>query len=434
MRPAARLQAAIELTAEIEAEAFAAGLSLEDTVRRFLRQRRYAGGGDRRTVTGLAYDAMRHRGEDLWRLSGRDSMACRLALRLALAGENWQDFFSGGEPHGPSPLSPEDIAAIGEGAEADIGEAPLAARYNFPDFLTAPIEARFGASVDAEMAALAQRPGLDLRANGLKSNVDEVRKAIEKEGIISKQTPFSPWGLRLPAGTAIQSLASFTRGLIEVQDEGSQLAALVTDARPGQQVVDLCAGAGGKTLALAAMMENRGQIHAFDSDARRLKPLAGRVQRAGVRNVQAHARDDEGEARLTTLKGRCDIVLVDAPCSGSGTWRRDPSLPWRLTAERLGALVGTQGKLLAEAATLLRPGGRIVYVTCSLLPQENEAVIARFLERNKAFEIIPYEEFLKEKVRSDLPPSYSSDTRFLQLGPARHGTDGFFVAALRLRD
>jgi 16S rRNA (cytosine967-C5)-methyltransferase len=268
----------------------------------------------------------------------------------------------------------------------------------------------------------------------LKANIETARKELEKEGITSEPTPFSPWGLRLPPGTAIQSLAAFTRGLIEVQDEGSQIAALATDVRPGQQVVDLCAGAGGKTLALAAMMENHGQIHAFDNDARRLKPLAGRVQRAGVRNVQAHVLDGEGEAKLATLKGRCDVVLVDAPCSGSGTWRRDPALPWRLTAERLDVLTQTQGSLLAEAAALLRPGGRIVYVTCSLLRQENEGVIERFLESNKAFEILPYEGLLKDKVRSLLPSSFSSDPRFLQLGPARHGTDGFFVAALDLHD
>jgi len=434
MRPAARIQAAIDLVALIETQAEAGGISTDEAIRAFFRQRRYAGAKDRRAVTTLALEVVRRRGPDGWRLGGRASPRLRVALEIIHEPQAWghvDALFGTDDPHGPEALSPDETAAIEAVRSRDLDAAPPDARYGFPSFLTAALTARFGQRLDEEMAVLTQRAGLDVRVNRLKSDIDKVRQVFEKDGISSEKTPWSPVGLRLAAGERIDGLAAYVAGDMEIQDEGSQVAALLTGARPGEQVLDLCAGAGGKTLALAAMMANKGQIFATDTDARRLKPIHQRLQKAGVRNAQAFVLDAAGRQRLVELKGRMDLVLIDSPCSGSGTWRRDPALPWRLTPQRLEALNATQLALLREGAEMVRPGGRMVYVTCSIIPEENEGVIEHFLNGASGWSLHPYSAMWPDGGERPVPPTLSPDDRLLQMSPARHGTDGFFVAVLR---
>jgi 16S rRNA (cytosine967-C5)-methyltransferase len=302
-------------------------------------------------------------------------------------------------------------------------------RGDIPEWLAPRLEAAFGDRAAEEGAGLAGRAPLDLRVNTLKTGRDQVARALEKYG--ARPTALSPVGLRiaLAEGPArppdVEAHALHGRGRFEVQDEGSQVAALMAGARPGMQVVDYCAGAGGKTLALAATMENRGQIHAHDSEARRLRPIFERLRRAGARNVQVLS----GEEGLEALTARSDLVLVDAPCTGSGVWRRRPDAKWRLKPEALEERRREQARILARAAPLVRPGGRLVYVTCSVLPAENSEQIAGFVAEHPDFTLIPWDKVWGETLGTD-PPASAADGDGLLLTPARHATDGFFIAVL----
>lgn len=434
MKPAARIQATIELVTAIEAEAQANGASIDEAVRHFFRKRRYAGSKDRRAVTGLAYDVVRQHAQDMWRLDENDTMACRVALRLAMDGENWQPFFASKDPYSPEALSDDELASIEAAITKSMDAAPSHARYGFPAFLNDAIEARFGDRLDAEMMALQDRADLDLRVNILKGTLENARNRVEREELTCQTTSLSPFGLRLPAGSRIQDTHVYQKGRVEVQDEGSQVAALLCGAKAGDQIIDLCAGAGGKTLALAAMMENKGQIHAFDNDAKRLKAMPARLARGGVHNVQVTLLDEAGHKRLGKLANSADVVLVDSPCSGSGTWRRDPALPWRLTPDRLTRLTDTQQALLQAASELTSAKGRIVYVTCSILPQENEEVVERFLSQNSGWKLRPYRDIWPSEGDRPVPNSLSMLPEALQLSPASHATDGFFIAVLERHD
>lgn len=431
MRPSARIQAAIELVAAIEDATFGNGAATDDVVRGYFRPRRYAGSGDRRAIAALAYDAVRHRAKDIWRLEQTGVEAgpdLRIALRLWDRGTDWRPLFAGGEAHGPQALSPEETRALEQAPAFDIAQAPAWVRFGFPEFLSDAIETRFGDRLGPELTGLAQRAPLDLRVNTLKTVLRKAREHLLKEGISAGLMSWSPIGLRADAGTRITAVESYRQGWVEIQDEGSQLAAMLAAAKPGDQVLDLCAGAGGKTLALAAIMANRGQIYATDLHAARMHDLPGRLKRADARNVQSFGLgDDQGRRRLDALKGGMDVVLVDAPCSGSGTWRRDPTLAWRLTAEKIDTYAEIQSQLLDMAAAFPKPDGRITYVTCSILPQENEAVIEGFLKRHPSWRIVDYRAIW---TWGDAPESLSTLEGTLQLSPASHGTDGFFVAVL----
>jgi 16S rRNA (cytosine967-C5)-methyltransferase len=434
MRPAARIQAAIDLVALIETQAEAGGISTDEAISAFFRQRRYAGSKDRRAVTTLALEVVRRRGADSWRLGEGANPRLRVALEVSREPETWGDgetLFGTDDPHGPEGLSPHEATTIEAARNRSLDAAPPDARYGFPAFLSDTLTARFGAKLGEEMEAVTRRAGLDVRVNMLKSDIDKIQQQFEKHEILTERTPWSPVGLRLRAGERIDGLTAYTAGAMEVQDEGSQVAALLTGAQPGEQVLDLCAGAGGKTLALAAMMGNTGQIFATDTDARRLKPIHERLQKAGVRNVQAFLLDAAGRQRLAELKGRMDLVVIDSPCSGSGTWRRDPALPWRLTPRRLEALNAMQLALLHEGAEMARPGGRMVYITCSIIPEENEKVIEQFLSEVSGWDLRPYGTMWPDAGDRVMPPTLSADERLLQMSPASHGTDGFFVAVLQ---
>ena len=299
-------------------------------------------------------------------------------------------------------------------------------RHNLPDWLAAVLREQLGEDFWPLVRSLEQQAALDLRVNALCARPEAVAKELEAAAIPSTPTPYSPWGLRLQGKPALHRLAAFERGAVEVQDEGSQLLALLLDARRGEMVVDFCAGAGGKTLALGANMRNTGRLYAFDSSAHRLQALKPRLARSGLSNVYpvaiAHERDD----RVRRLHGKIDRVLVDAPCSGLGTLRRHPDLKWRQTAATVAEFVKQQLAILEAAAPLLKPGGRLVYATCSLLQAENEDVARDFSMRHPEFLPLTVSEVLaglKVERATEL-----CQGAFLRLWPHRHATDGFFAA------
>ena len=387
MRPGARLQAAIEILDEVIAAARDAGPAADTVLEKQFRARRYAGSSDRRAITDLVWRAIRHSGERPG--SGR---AALLALLEAESPELLPGF--DGSAHAPAPVAAGEPRARGSLA---------------PAWLMPRLAASLGEGLDAELAASLARAPLDLRINRLKvPDPEAVRAALPFPAKPVEGLPLPlPFALRAAAGERPGPEALIRQGLVEVQDAGSQLVAAVAAARPGETVVDLCAGAGGKTLALAADMGGQGRLIACDTDRARLSRLSPRAARAGA-TVEARLLDPGREmAALADLENAADLVLVDAPCSGSGTWRRNPELRWRLTEARLAALVALQARLLGIAARLVRPGGRLVFAVCSLLGEEGPAQAQAFTGEAPGFR----------------PGS------FLRLGPAAHGCDGFFVAS-----
>ncbi|GKT15049.1 RsmB/NOP family class I SAM-dependent RNA methyltransferase [Acidovorax sp. SUPP2522] len=304
-------------------------------------------------------------------------------------------------------------------------------RHNLPEWLVAPLKSQLGDGFWPLVDSLSQSAPLDLRVNALQEKRADVQKELAKAGIPAQATPYSPWGLRVDGKPALTKLDAFTRGAVEVQDEGSQLLALLLDAKRGEMVVDFCAGAGGKTLAIGAAMRNTGRLYAFDVSAHRLDALKPRLARSGLSNVHpaaiAHERDD----RIKRLAGKIDRVLVDAPCSGLGTLRRNPDLKWRQSPQAVQELVAKQTAILASAARLLKPGGRLVYATCSVLPEENEAIAEAFGAAHPDFVPADAGELLtqlKVEQASALCSGTESGTGYLRLWPHLHQTDGFFAA------
>ncbi len=386
------------------------GQPTDARLRAWFRDHRQMGGRDRAQLTALVYgvlrDAMRLR-----RLAGGASaqrMLSIYALGRGLLDPTVLQAFSAAAAEG----LPELIAAATAEACSE------AERHNVPDPLWRRWCVQYGA-VEAGALALAlnREAPIDLRVNILKTGVDDAAAAFAQAGVEAQATPLSPWGLRLNRRVALQSMPVYREGWVEPQDEGSQLLALFVDARPGQRIADFCAGAGGKTLALGAAMDNEGELWALDIDAARLARLGVRVERAGLEMVQACALPDPDWLRAQHQS--FDAVLVDAPCSGSGIWRRNPEL--RLRDIDFAGLARQQHEILASAATLVRPGGRLIYATCSLFAAENEEIVTAFACEQPSFSMVP---------RSDLWQSLG-DGPFVRLLPQRHGTDGFFAAMLR---
>ena len=299
-------------------------------------------------------------------------------------------------------------------------------RHNLPQWLVEPLKSQLGDDFWPLVDSLNAPAGLDMRVNTLKDKRADIQKELAKAGLKTVATPYSPWGLRLADKSQLGKLGAFTRGAIEVQDEGSQLLALLVDAKRGEMVVDFCAGAGGKTLALGASMRNTGRLYAFDTSGHRLDALKPRLARSGLSNVHpvaiAHERDD----RIKRLAGKIDRVLVDAPCSGLGTLRRNPDLKWRQTPKAVDELVAKQTAILQSAARLLKPGGRLVYATCSVLRQENEAIAEAFGAANPEFEALPAASVLTHLGIEHAEMLCSAS--YLRLWPHLHKTDGFFAA------
>lgn len=426
MRFGGRLQAAIDVLSEMEARHLPVSEALKD----WGRSHRFAGSGDRAAIGNIVYDALRWRSSSAWAFGEETPRA----LVLATVARRWGLGAAGlaeriaGDPHAPEPPT---AAEVGRLDSADLADAPAPVRADVPAWLAPGLERALGVDWVAEGAALAGRPPLDLRVNGLKADRAKVMKALTRYG--AGEAPFSPAGLRIGPTIGegrhpnVEVEPAFRKGWFEVQDEGSQIAAFMVGAKPGDQILDLCAGAGGKTLALAAIMENRGQVFATDSDRVRLAPIFERLRRAGTRNVQVR---DAG-ASLDDLADRMDAVLVDAPCTGSGAWRRRPDAKWRLSERALADRIGEQTALLAAAARHVRPGGRLVYVTCSLIADENGDRVAAFLADHPGFRVVPPAEAI---AASGLGQTLAGRARLTEAGvvlsPRLTGTDGFFISVL----
>ncbi|HZT49900.1 MAG TPA: RsmB/NOP family class I SAM-dependent RNA methyltransferase [Hyphomicrobiaceae bacterium] len=431
MRPGAHIRAAIEVLEEVLERHRPAAAALSD----WGKSHRFAGSGDRATIGNLVYDALRRRRSLAFQMGADTPRAIALAAAPRALGLSPAAVAAAadGSAHAAAPLSEAEQAALARALPAD---APASVRGDFPDWLEPSFARAFGGAAAEEGAALACRGPVDLRVNTLKADRDKVLKALARFSPLA--TPLSPVGVRLPAPEGpgrqpnVEAEIGHGRGWYEVQDEGSQLAALTAAAAPREQVLDLCAGAGGKTLAMAAAMRNTGQIYAYDHDAARLRPILERLKRAGVRNTQVLPAGDE--AALLALGARFDLVFIDAPCSGSGAWRRRPDAKWRLKPANIAQRRSEQSALLATAAGLVRPGGRLVYATCSLLPEENGDQIAQFLANHSRFATLPWRESWTRGVGTPAPDSADGSEATLLLTPARHGTDGFFIAVLERKE
>ncbi|KAA0699223.1 RsmB/NOP family class I SAM-dependent RNA methyltransferase [Neorhizobium sp. P12A] len=426
MRLGGRLQGAIEVLGDIEARKRPVADALKD----WGLAHRFAGSGDRAAIGNIVYDALRMRLSHAW-LMDDDSPA---ALAHAVLFRQWgltPDMLAA-ELEGDrfAPETPGE-AAMAAFASRSLADAPLYIQGDIPEWVEPSLAQSFGEEWLDEARALAERPTLDLRANILKSSREKAVKALERAGAMPSR--IARYGMRIPAGEGPSRLPnvtaelSFQKGWFEVQDEGSQIVADLVLPQEGEQVLDYCAGGGGKTLAMAAAMQNKGQVHAYDADRKRLAPIIERLKRAGTRNVQVH--DDKNA--LTALRDRCDKVLVDAPCTGTGTWRRRPDTKWRLTQKNLDERIGQQQEALAQAAQFVRVGGMLIYVTCSVLPEENEAQVNRFTANNPEFEIVEAQSSWNALFGNDAPKPRSSDGKTITLTPASTDTDGFFFCRMQ---
>ncbi len=421
MRDAGRLAAAIDVLTQIDERHRPVRMALKN----WGESARYAGSKDRAFVSGLVLDVLRRRRSLGWRMGDESLRAAALAaLRFVWDWplERIADA-AGEEPHGPGLLTDAERAALE--SPRDLTTAPEPIRGDYPDWLDASMGRVFGEARANEGAALSERAPVDLRVNLLKSDPERTLKALTS--LAAEPVDLLATALRMPAldpmtrSGAVETIPQFSKGWFEVQDLGSQIAAASAGEVKGKQVLDLCAGGGGKTLALASAMGNSGQIYAYDSDARRLADTIRRGDRAGVRNLQI--RSPVNPDPLKGLEGKMDVVFIDAPCSGTGSWRRHPDTKWRLTTETLEKRMADQDAVLDSGAAFVKLGGRMVYVTCSVLPEEDEDRVSSFLSRTPGFVVAPATSDPK------LTP-YLTPDGFLRLTPNTSRTDGFFVAVL----
>lgn len=430
MTPAARLSAAIELIDTIDAQRVPAAKALKE----WGTAHRYAGSGDRAAIAGLIWDVLRRRSSSAF-LMDADTPRARVLGMLKLERGMDPDTIAAlcdGSRFAPEPLTEAERTAL---TSRTLDATPPHIAGDYPEWLDAPLAAVFGDDRVAEAIAMASRAPLDLRVNTLKAKREKVQTSLKHLG--AEPTPWSPIGLRIALGAdarnpGIHAEEDFIKGAVEVQDEGSQLAALFAAAKPGEQVIDLCAGAGGKTLALAAMMQGKGRLIATDHDKRQLAPIYERLSRAGVHNAEVRAPKGDADP-LADIKASADLVLIDAPCTGTGTWRRNPDAKWRMRPGALEIRLKDQAEVLDRAAGLVKPGGRIAYVTCSVLPAENNEQVRSFVARHPGFAVVPPHEtasVLWDKAEEFESAALRSPEGWL-MTPRRTGTDGFFVSVLR---
>lgn len=436
MTPVARLSAAIEILDDI----FQRRRPAVDALKDWGLSHRFAGSKDRRAIGDLVYDALRRRASSAFAAGGEDGRAVLLGLFRLHRGHDVAaiERLIAGERFAPAPLSDVERARL---SEDPLSGAPDAVRGDYPEWLEDELKAVFAAETVAEMQAMATAAPLDLRVNTLKADPDHAaRELTAMLGRSPERPSLAPLCLRFAAELErtephIGSTDSFLKGHVEIQDLGSQLAAEFAGARPGMQVLDLCAGGGGKTLAMAAAMANQGQIFAYDSDRRRLAPIHDRLARAGVRNVQVCA-PRPGADILGDLAQRMDLVLVDAPCTGTGTWRRNPDAKWRVRPGSLAERLKEQAEVLTLGARFVKPGGRLAYVTCSVLPSENGAQIQAFLAAHPDFVSLAADDVVAAYEAEAMIETGAAIRRLpigLMMTPRLSGTDGFFVALLSRR-
>ena len=428
MTPSARIAAALDLLFEIDTIHRPA----DALVSAFFRARRFIGSKDRGAVSTMVYEVLRHHARLNWWLAKLDQPQTprnRLIAYMRLvekdAPGDLEKLFDGTR-YGPARIT-EDEQKIIRGLKyhtlfhPEMGEAIFG---ECPDWAYASLKRKFGKTLPAELEALLQPAPLDLRINPLKITREKARKALVNHGLKVTETPYSPFGLRVMERPSLGQITLLKEGAIEIQDEGSQLVALLVAPQAGERVVDFCAGAGGKTLALSALMQNKGRIVACDVLENRLKRSGERFRRAGLHNIEIKPLASERDPWVKRHKESFDRVLVDAPCSGAGTWRRNPDARWRSLGPGLEALIPLQASILESASRLVRPGGRLVYATCSLLPEENEQQIQRFLDNHPDYTLLPVKDCGADL--SAMPVTGD----MLSLSPAVHNTDGFFAAVM----
>jgi 16S rRNA (cytosine967-C5)-methyltransferase len=427
--PAARIAAAIDLLGEIDRQQRPA----DGVVAAFFRTRRYIGSKDRSAIAERVYGVLRRRARLDWhirRLAGNDAIAPRREVIADLAIEGAGDLpgLFGADRYAAPGMTPEEhrLAGALAGRPLDDPAMPAAVRYECPAWALAPLESAFGDRLGAEARALLEPAPLDLRVNEAITSRDRALARLRRDGFAAEPTPLSPLGIRVQGRPPLAGHVLFKTGAVEVQDEGSQIVALLADAKPGQQVVDFCAGAGGKALAMAARMAGKGRVVACDVAEGRLIRARERIKRAKLDNIEPRLLATERDRWVGRQKGKFDRVVIDAPCSGTGAWRRNPDARWRDTD--LAALADLQARLLDSACRLVKPGGRLVYATCSLLPPENGERMERFLEAHPEFRPVPIAGIWSQTVGGDPPALGEALGGRLQLTPAQHGTDGFFIA------
>jgi 16S rRNA (cytosine967-C5)-methyltransferase len=428
LTPAARIAATIEVLEKTQSSNSPA----DEVVSAYFRGRRYIGSKDRRDISQRVYDIQRRGARLGWWTEASDSRAtviAHLALAEKTSGDGIKQLFSG-EGYAPPRLTADEAALVGRlaGRDLDDPSMPAAVRLEVPDWLMDDLGEQFGENLEAELAALNRPAPLDVRVNLLKGDRAGALELLRDEGINAEPTPISPIGLRIGGRVNLHSSTAYRGGFVEPQDEASQIAALLCDTKADRLTIDYCAGAGGKTLALAASMKDGGPLVACDTDQTRLRRIKARARRAGVSNVTVKCitggNGGGNGGGLDRYQGAAERVLVDAPCSGSGAWRRNPAAKWKLTPERLRQHVRAQSEILAAAAPLVAPGGRLIYATCSVLPPENERQIEAFLAAHPEFSPMP----VSQLWGTALAGTYQGDGPYLRLSPAGQGTDGFFVA------
>lgn len=436
MTPGARLAATIEILGLIDA----ADQPPDQVMDGYFRARRFAGSGDRRDIGARVYDILRRRAKLDWWLE-RTGLALTPSPRLRtlafaileerLSPDEAEALFSGAR-HCPEPMTGDERAAVDAlyGRPMLNRDMPASVRLEYPDWMDNSFRALWGERLETEMSALNQPAPLDLRVNTLKSAPEDALARLREDYVECEPTPISPLGIRVGGKVRLGGTRAFKEGLVEVQDEGSQLVSMMVGARPGMTVIDYCAGAGGKTLALAASMGDdggfAGRLFALDVSGYRLERMTPRLRRAGLERIRPRTIAAIDDPWVAENKGTADRVLADVPCTGTGSWRRNPDERWRFTPEDLGEIQEVQRSILTQASTLVKPGGRLIYVTCSLLQEENEQQLDWFLQETPDFEALPIDEVWLETVGG--PPPATGPC--LRLSPASTGTDGFFCAVL----
>lgn len=429
MRQAARIQSTIELLERMEK----APIPMDNVIRDFMAQRRYIGSKDRTDIVERLYVMVRHHARLGWHIAqvgANDTPRTRtlafLVLHDALSPAQAAQFFDGGKHHADVLEADEEklLTALAE-KTMDDPAMPVTVRAECPDWAADKLQQQYGERFEDELRAMMTPASLDLRVNTIKATRNEVRASLAAQSIETQEGLYSPVALRAPAKSFMGATKAFEKGLVDIQDEGSQLIALLTGAKPGMRVLDYCAGGGGKTLAIAALMNNKGNIVAMDNDTRRLEKGKPRYRKAGIHNVELRSLADEQHRKwLRRQKETMDVVLVDAPCSSSGTWRRNPDLRWRQYGPSVDQIIAIQAEILDKVADKVKSGGRLVYATCSLFHEENEGQIEKFLNDHPEYSVMPIDQAWDFGAQ---PPCAGP---YLRLSPAAHGTDGFFTAVL----
>ena len=438
MTPGARLQAAIEIITEINNTP----ASVDSVIRDYFKKRRYAGSKDRRAVSERVYLSMRKQARLGWWIertgyndapTPRHRIIADLALSDKLHVPEISALFNDSR-HCPPAMDDTELSI----AEALAGrplnhktDMPLSIRHEFPAWLENSLTRTYGDNLSAEMTALNQQAPMDLRVNTVKSSVDLVLAKLTEDNIQAAPCPYSPMALRVTSNVKMGGIGAYKEGLVEIQDEGSQILSLMCSVRPGMNVIDFCAGAGGKTLALAALMSKQGKLHgsltACDIFSKRLDRIKPRLERSGAPKITLKVLNAEDDPWVAQNAATADRVLLDVPCSATGTWRRDPDARWRLTPDELEELILVQRRIIANASQLVKPGGRLIYATCSGLMEENEDQVEWFLSQMDDFKILECRDIWLENIGTPNPPVYGP---FMRLSPTTTQTDGFFCAVL----